>query len=225
LFYSPSAAPGLFVHSCHNPEAANVLTDVSRGNLETLDAAHNFDPAGTGTLAGASESEFETIFLGHYERVVGILLRLTGSRAQADELANEVFWRLSLKSTAWLVSNNVAGWLCRSATHAGIDALRASAKRARYEEDAAKNQQADDSHAGPLGEVLQKEDRDRVRRTLRSMKQPQAQILLMRAGGSSYKELAEALDVSVSSIGTLLVRAEAEFRKRYLKLTGRKDAK
>jgi RNA polymerase sigma factor (sigma-70 family) len=198
---------------------------VSRGNLEILDAAHNFDPAGSGTLSAASESEFEAIFLGHYARVVGILLRLTGDRAQAEELANEVFWRLSLKSTAWLVTNNVAGWLYRSATHAGIDALRATTNRTRYEEDAARSMQADHSHAGPLNEVLQKEDRDRVRQTLRSMKATQAQILLMRAGGWSYKELAEALDVNVSSVGTLLVRAETEFRKRYLKLNRKKDAK
>jgi DNA-directed RNA polymerase specialized sigma24 family protein len=45
----------------------------------------------------------------------------------------------------------------------------------------------------------------------------------MRADGCSYKELAEAVGVAPASIGTLLSRAEAEFRKRYLKLTGNKE--
>jgi DNA-directed RNA polymerase specialized sigma24 family protein len=34
----------------------------------------------------------------------------------------------------------------------------------------------------------------------------------------SYKELAEALDVKMSGIGTMLNRAEEEFRNRYLAL-------
>jgi DNA-directed RNA polymerase specialized sigma24 family protein len=34
----------------------------------------------------------------------------------------------------------------------------------------------------------------------------------------SYKELADALNVKMTSIGTLLNRAEEEFRNRYLAL-------
>jgi DNA-directed RNA polymerase specialized sigma24 family protein len=34
----------------------------------------------------------------------------------------------------------------------------------------------------------------------------------------SYKELAETLDVKMSGIGTMLNRAEEEFRNRYLAL-------
>ena len=71
--------------------------------------------------------------------------------------------------------------------------------------------------------MLRQEDRESVRRVLSGMKPAQAQILLMRAGGSSYKELADALNVAVGGIGTLLNRAESEFRKRYLKLTGKEE--
>jgi DNA-directed RNA polymerase specialized sigma24 family protein len=31
------------------------------------------------------------VFIEHYERVLGILLRLTGNRGQAEEVADEVF--------------------------------------------------------------------------------------------------------------------------------------
>jgi DNA-directed RNA polymerase specialized sigma24 family protein len=40
----------------------------------------------------------------------------------------------------------------------------------------------------------------------------------LRSSGLSYKELADALDVKVSGIGTMLNRAEEEFRIRYLAL-------
>ena len=50
------------------------------------------------------------------------------------------------------------------------------------------------------------------------IKPTQAQLLILRSSGLSYKELADALDVKVSGIGTMLNRAEEEFRIHYLAL-------
>lgn len=167
--------------------------------------------------AALSGSTFESTFLAHYERVLALLIRLVGHRMQAEELANEVFCRFySRPETA-------PAWLYRTATNLGIDAIRSSARRRRYEKAAVRHWHATASEAGPLDSVLQDEQCRQVRAVLSSMKPPQAQILLLRAAGSSYKELAEALAVAPGSIGTLLNRAEAEFRKRYTKLTGSKE--
>jgi RNA polymerase sigma-70 factor (ECF subfamily) len=57
-----------------------------------------------------------------------------------------------------------------------------------------------------------------VRAVLASIKPTQAQLLILRSSGLSYKELAEALNVKMSGIGTMLNRAEEEFRSRYLAL-------
>jgi DNA-directed RNA polymerase specialized sigma24 family protein len=62
-----------------------------------------------------------------------------------------------------------------------------------------------------------------VRAVLAAMKPAQAQLLILRASGLSYKELAEALDVKMSGIGTMLNRAEEEFRNRYLALHPNKE--
>jgi len=81
---------------------------------------------GASTAPGKrAHSEFERIFLEHYALVFRILTRLVGCE-QAEELANEVFFRLSRQPEQWLVAN-VGGWLHRAATRAGIDALRSSA--------------------------------------------------------------------------------------------------
>ncbi len=168
---------------------------------------------------GVAASEFEVVFLQHYPRVLSALLRVVGNRSQAEELANEVFWRLSRQPESLLHTNDVGSWLYRAALNTGIDALRASSHRRRYESAAALHiGNAGASEAGALDELLREEQRVTVRRVLASMKPAQAQLLLMRADGLSYKELAAALQVAVSGIGTLLNRAEAEFRKRYLKL-------
>jgi RNA polymerase sigma-70 factor (ECF subfamily) len=173
---------------------------------------------------GAAGPDFEAIFLEHYARVLGVLVRVVGNRSHAEELANEVFWRLSRQPASWLLANDVGGWLYRTAVHAGIDALRASTHRKRYETAAALHAgNSAVSETGALHELLREEQRIVVRQVLGAMKPVQAQILLMRADGLSYKELAETLQLAVSGIGTLLNRAEAEFRKRYLRLTGHKE--
>ena len=198
------------------------------GETESLRPSQDFGSYITDSTRSRASTEaefaFESVFLEHYERVLGILLRLTGNRAQAEEVANEVFWRLSKRPPSWLLTSNVGAWLYRSATNAGIDALRTAAHRKHYEHAAALNTRDQAApEAEPLNQVLRQEDRESVRRVLSGMKPAQAQILLMRAGGSSYKELADALNVAVGGVGTLLNRAESAFRKRYLKLTGKEE--
>ncbi len=38
---------------------------------------------------------------------------------------------------------------------------------------------------------------------------------MLRSSGLSYKEVAEALSINVTSVGAMLVRAEAAFEKAY----------
>jgi RNA polymerase sigma-70 factor (ECF subfamily) len=45
-------------------------------------------------------------------------------------------------------------------------------------------------------------------------------MLILRSHGSSYEEIAAAIEVKPTSVGTLLVRAQHAFRKEYLRLYG-----
>jgi RNA polymerase sigma-70 factor (ECF subfamily) len=162
------------------------------------------------------EAEFRAVFLQHYARIVAILVRLLGDLSYAEEEASDALWRL-YRQPALQVDGNVGGWLYRTATNLGIDALRASRRRRQYEEacGAAENERG---AGGPLADLLREEQCRRVRAVLASIKPTQAQLLILRSSGLSYKELAEALNAKMSGIGTMLNRAEEEFRKRYLAL-------
>lgn len=167
-----------------------------------------------------AEAEFEQIFLTHYGRIVAVLFRVTGNRAQAEELAGDVFWKIyrqpQLSSKLADREHNIGGWLYRVATRLGIDALRAAARRKHYEQAAgAASYDSEMSSEDPLAEVIRDEKRQRVRAVLAAMKPVQAQLLLLRQSGLSYQELAEVFGVKASSIGTLLARAEADFEKRF----------
>lgn len=167
------------------------------------------------------EADFRTAFLQHYARIVAILVRLLGDRSRAEEVASDAFWRL-YRQPALQVDGNVGGWLYRTATHLGIDALRAAARRRQYEE-AAVSGTSEGTAAGPLDDLLRDEKCRRVRGVLASIKPASAQLLILRSAGLSYKELAEALEVKVTSVGTMLNRAEEEFRNRYLTIDPNKE--
>jgi RNA polymerase sigma-70 factor (ECF subfamily) len=172
-----------------------------------------------------TEEEFEQIFLEHYGRIVAVLFRLTGNRAQAEELAGDVFWKIyrqpQLSARLPDRDHNVGGWLYRVATRLGIDALRAQARRRRYEQAAGEvAYESSTANDNPLADVLRDEKRRRVQSVLAAMKPAQAQLLMLRQSGLSYQELAEIFGVKTNSIGTLLARAEAEFEKRFRELQG-----
>lgn len=179
---------------------------------ETLEQA---EPA-----AGWSEALFEKFFLGNYTRLVLFLFRLVGDRARAEELANDAFWRLYRQDFQDGRDHNLQGWLFRTATCLGIDLLRAEARRKRFESVGLQELVAHPAHSDPLAEVVKAEERSSVQATLARLKPASAQILLLRSSGLSYKEIAEALGVGVTSVGTLLARAEAEFEKCYRRSKG-----
>src|SRR5579859_6291418 len=99
------------------------------------------------------ESKFEKVYFEHYARVVSVLFRLTPSRTEAEDLANEVFWKLYRRQLPPNPDGNVAGWLYRTATNLGIDVLRKNARRRQHEHEAARLADQSQSTTGPLDEV------------------------------------------------------------------------
>lgn len=170
-----------------------------------------------------AESVFEELFLNYYSRIVAVLSRLVGDRAQAEELAIEVFWKAYRQPVLGKLDGNPSGWLYRTATNLGIDALRAAARRKQYEHAAGRAALESGASAGPLEEVLRAEKSHRVRAVLALLKPAQAQILILRSSGLSYVELAESLGVKRGSVGTMLTRAERVFQRRYLKMYGHEE--
>ena len=55
-----------------------------------------------------------------------------------------------------------------------------------------------------------------VREALGHLTEREREILLMRHGGFSYREIADAVGVAPSSVGTLLARAERNFVNVYI---------
>jgi RNA polymerase sigma factor (sigma-70 family) len=157
-------------------------------------------------------TEFDAVFLEYWQPIYRVLVRIVGDHAEAEDLALETFWQLYRRPPA--NEHSLGGWLYRVATNLGLNALRARKRRQQHELDAGK-WNIENRVSDPANQVIVEEERTRVRDVLIEMDERQARLLFLRYSEMSYQELADALGVSVNSIGTLLVRAEREFAKRY----------
>jgi RNA polymerase sigma-70 factor (ECF subfamily) len=160
--------------------------------------------------------DFETLFHVHYERIARVIVRVVRDPARAEEIAAEVFWKL-WRNPKVSSAGQAGGWLYRTAVRMALDELRKQARRIRHEGQSATwrppPQTPADVHAVS-------EERDRIRLVLASLDAKQAELLLLRGNDLSYGEVAAALDLNPSSVGTLLSRAQAAFRKEYVKQYG-----
>jgi RNA polymerase sigma factor (sigma-70 family) len=163
-----------------------------------------------------NDAEFETIFREHYPRIIRVVRRVLQRDFEAEEVGAEVFLRLYKKGPEVAGGGLVGGWLYRTATRASIDALRANQRRG-IEEQLEVNEfvRVDGNAESPLAGLLRQEHIDEIRGVLAKMKLDKAQLLLLRHSGLSYREIAEAMQLSFNSIGTKLARAEAEFSVLY----------
>jgi RNA polymerase sigma-70 factor (ECF subfamily) len=67
----------------------------------------------------------------------------------------------------------------------------------------------------PYDAVAGGESRDRVRAALDRLAERERQLLLLRAEGYAYSDIARALELNEASVGTLLARAKRAFREAW----------
>jgi RNA polymerase sigma-70 factor (ECF subfamily) len=157
---------------------------------------------------GSVRADLGEVFRQEYPRVVGVAARVLGSRDSAEDVAQEVFLSFGRSSVP---AGEARGWLAVAAAHTALNLIRSGRRRAAREESAAA---ADDPVAPDVAEaVVTLEERRRVRAALARLPHKQAVALVLRHSGLSYAEVAAALDLSPTSVGTTVRRAESALRK------------
>lgn len=168
-----------------------------------------------GERTGEIPFDLEATFRAQYERIARVIGRVVQDPARAEELAVEVFLKLSRNPNAQ--GNGVEGWLHRTAVRTGLDELRRRTRRQRRE------RLFGFLRPAPTPEEVRaaNEERSRVHAVLAALPQRQSELLVLRSHGLGYGELASTLEINPSSVGTMLSRAQEAFRKEYVKRYGK----
>jgi RNA polymerase sigma factor (sigma-70 family) len=159
---------------------------------------------------GELRADLEQVFRSTYPRVVDVAARVLGSRAEAEDVASEVFLSFARSSVP---AGEAASWLSVAAAHTALNHLRTSRRRASRER-AVDDGEAQAPDAADV--VVGREERRRVREALGRLPRRSAVALVLRSSGCSYAELAAALDLAPGSVGTTVRRAEAALRAELL---------
>jgi RNA polymerase sigma factor (sigma-70 family) len=156
------------------------------------------------------EERLAALFTTQFPRLFRFLDRLSGDPDLAADLAQEAFVRLNRRGEMpespelWLVTVALNLFRNERSTRARRNRLLTVAR--------AESVLADPS---PLASRQGFDSPDRVRMALDRLPERDQRLLLLRAEGYSYREIATALDLNESSIGTLLARAKEAFRQAY----------
>lgn len=153
--------------------------------------------------------DFDRTFEAHYPELVRYCHRLTGEADAAEDVAQESFVRLFDHGVDG-TPGGIRAWLYKTATHLVRDRYRVDKNRKRLLEE---NPVVPTGLESPERSLERREARERARVALDALQPRDREILLMRYSGFSYKEIADAIDVATTSVGTLLARAERRFEE------------
>ncbi|HEU4929932.1 MAG TPA: sigma-70 family RNA polymerase sigma factor [Candidatus Krumholzibacteria bacterium] len=156
--------------------------------------------------------DFVELYDAHFARVYRYMDRLSGDPDLAADIAQETFIKLYQRGS---IPDTPGAWLVTVAMNMFRNAHATQSRRRRLLSavpDAAPfADRAVDSPASAQTRALEV----RVRRALDRIPERERHMLLLRAEGYSYKEIAAALNIQETSIGTLLARAKRAFREHY----------
>ena len=167
-------------------------------------------------------SAFERLFAKHIAGVIGFATRFVGTRARAEELAQDVFLQVYKHRERYEPQARFSTWLYRMVTNACLSEVRRADYRGHMQ---SRDQPVGDGDDPPqLADAAEgnSEDHAASREMLQRMRvaldelppQQRAALLLARVEGFSYEEVSESLSCSVSAVKSLIHRATVTLRDR-----------
>jgi RNA polymerase sigma-70 factor (ECF subfamily) len=150
----------------------------------------------------------EQLFARYYEPLVRMLYRRTGDQDRAEDLAQEVFARALA-----MPPDNPRPWLFAVALNLVRDEGRRAVRQGRRLE-LLKGEMH--SSTEPADEHYQRNaDARAVRAALDGMRDLDREVLLLKAEGFDYDEIAAATGLARSAVGTTLTRARKRLVEGY----------
>ena len=166
--------------------------------------------------APRSESAFRDAFIeifdAQFNKVFRYLDRVSGDPELAADIAQEAFLKLYQRGS---LPDSPEAWMISVSMNLLRNAKSTKARRGRLLTQARARHAHSDQARSPALLAGAQQERSRVRATLDRLPERERSLLLLRAEGYRYRDIAKALRVPESSVGTLLARAKKRFREAF----------
>jgi RNA polymerase sigma-70 factor (ECF subfamily) len=158
--------------------------------------------------ARADRDAFSALLSRHYDRIYGLAFRLTGSRAEAEDLTQDICMALPGKLVSYRRQARFTTWLYRVTVNAAFDRRRRTATRAKAADgwgDWELARQAELSEAAKA--------QDWLARTMRTLPVELRDTVALTLGGElSQAEAAEVLGVSEGTVAWRMSEVKKRLR-------------
>lgn len=175
---------------------------------QTGDDAHLVD-----RLRRGDPRAFEALVIAHQHRVFGIALRMLGSRAEAEDVAQEVFLRVHRGIDDFRGEAKLSTWLYAITSRLCLNRLASSERRrerageAALERLASGDDPADSAERSELGAALE--------RAIAELPDDRRLVVVLRdVEGLAYEEIAAALDLPLNTVRSRLHRARMDLKEK-----------
>jgi RNA polymerase sigma-70 factor (ECF subfamily) len=161
-----------------------------------------------------------TLFERHHARVYGYCLRMTGNRASAEDLVQDVFMKMLKYKATFKDDSDLVPWMFGIARNSCLAHLkRRAADQPRAAADVEQTPEAGDE------EPRDERQSELVRAALLRLPAERREILVLsRFEYKSYDEIARVLDCSVGAVKVRAHRAMKQLREIYLDMAGEVSA-
>jgi RNA polymerase sigma-70 factor (ECF subfamily) len=177
-------------------------------------------PAADAEVVASFEAAFRACYTARFAALFSYLDRLTGDAELASDAAQEAFVRLHRRGE---MPDEPAGWLVAVANNLVRDERRRVTRQLRLLSEEPTRAPSGTPAPDAAADLERAEQIEAVRRALDQLTLRDRQALLLKHGGYSYREIAAALGLAESSVGTTLVRAGRAFREAFEELHGAPD--
>jgi RNA polymerase sigma-70 factor (ECF subfamily) len=162
---------------------------------------------------------FENLIRNYQHMIHSITFRMTGSMADAEDLAQETFIRAFQQLASFRGESKFSSWLCRVAMNASLNWRQREARRAEIHRQWSSENISADSPAADS--TRQDEESQRVQAALDRLPAKQrAAIILTVYQEMNHAEAARALGCSEATVSWRIFAARAKL-KRWLKPASR----
>ncbi|MEP7274156.1 MAG: sigma-70 family RNA polymerase sigma factor [Acidobacteriota bacterium] len=162
--------------------------------------------------------DFEQAFTAHHRVAYRYACALVHDPTLAEDVVQEVFLRLYKNLEGAQRDGLLRAWLLRVTANVARNAWRSRSRSQARDETFFAHASPDTDTRLPDVELVRQAEIVEARRALSKLKEPMRSCLLLKHEGLSYREIAAALNLKESNVGSLIARARQEFMRVYGKI-------
>jgi RNA polymerase sigma-70 factor, ECF subfamily len=173
------------------------------------------DPPGLVDRLRAGEPlAFEEFVRAYQHRVFGVAVRMLGSHAEAEEIAQEVFLRAHRALADFRGEAKLSTWLYAIASRLCLNRL-ASPDRRRARAGPEALERLPGTGADAAARLERAEVEDALRQAITELPEDRRIVVVLRdLEGLSYEEIGEALDLEPGTVRSRLHRARSDLKSK-----------